>query len=220
MKEIHLTEIDSTQNYAKNLILNNEKNVVVVADMQTSGRGRNGHTWTSPHGGLWFSFDVNFHSDFPTLVIGIAAMEVLKEEYNCELKIKWPNDLILDGKKVGGILCEKVNNEVIAGIGINTNVKNIELNTATSLFNKTNKVVDNIELMKKIINKCNEFSDYSKEKIITIFRSNMAYIGEKCFISSLQSEAKILDVTNDGKLVVETGEGIKEINSGEINVCI
>ena len=74
--------------------------------------------------------------------------------------------------------------------------------------------------MKKIINKCNEFSDYSKEKIITIFRSNMAYIGEKCFISSLQSEAKILDVTNDGKLVVETGEGIKEINSGEINVCI
>lgn len=220
MKEIHLTEIDSTQNYAKNLILNNEKNFVVVADIQTSGRGRNGHTWTSPHGGLWFSFDVNFHSDFPTLVIGIATMEVLKEEYYCDLKIKWPNDLILDGKKVGGILCEKVKDEVIAGIGINTNVKNIELNTAISLFNKNNKAVDNIELMKKIINKCNEFSDYSKEKIITIFRNNMAYTGEKCFISSIQSEAKILDVTNDGKLVVETDEGIKEINSGEINVCI
>ena len=220
MKEIHLKEIDSTQNYAKNLILNNEKNFVVVSDMQTSGRGRNGHTWTSPHGGLWFSFDVNFHSDFPTLVIGIATMEVLKEEYNCDLKIKWPNDLILDGKKVGGILCEKVNNEIIAGIGINTNVKNIELNTATSLFNKTNKVVDNIELMKKIINKCNEFSDYSKEKIITLFRNNMAYIGEMCFVSSLQYEAKILDITNEGKLVVETDDGIKEIFSGEINVCI
>lgn len=220
MKKIHLKEVDSTQNYAKNLILNNEKNVVIVADIQTAGRGRNGHTWTSPHGGLWFSFDVNFYSDFPTLVIGVATMEVLKEEYGCELKIKWPNDLILDEKKVGGILCEKVNNEIIAGIGINTNVKSIELNTATSLFNKTNKVVDNIDLMKKIINKCNALSSYSEEKIITIFRNNMAYIGEKCFISSLQCEAKILDITSEGKLAVETDDGIKEIFSGEINVCI
>ena len=220
MKEIHLKEVDSTQNYAKNLILNNEKNFVVVSDIQTSGRGRNGHAWTSPIGGLWFSFDVNFHSDFVTLVIGVAAMEVLKEEYMCDLKIKWPNDLILDGKKVGGILCEKVNDEVIAGIGINTNVKDLELDTATSFLSKTKKVVNNIELMRKVINKCEEVSNYDKDKIIKIFRNNMAYIGEKCFVSSIQSEAKILDITSEGKLVVETNEGIKEIFSGEINVCI
>ena len=220
MKVIHLKEIDSTQNYAKKLILNNEKNFVIVADIQTSGRGRNGHTWTSPIGGLWFSFDIDFYSDFPTLVIGIAAMEILKKEYSCDLKIKWPNDLILNRKKVGGILCEKVNDEIIAGIGINTNVKDIELDTATSFFSKTNKVVDNIELMHEIIKKCEEISNWDGEKIIDIFRENMAYIGQECFVYSIQCKAKILDIASDGKLVVETDEGIKEINSGEINVCI
>ena len=220
MREIHLKEIDSTQNYAKKLILDKEKNFVVVSDIQTSGRGRNGHNWTSPFGGLWFSFDVNLESKFLTLLIGIATKEVLKEEYKCELKIKWPNDLILDGKKVGGILCERIENKVIAGIGINTNVKNIELNTATSFFDKTNKTVDNLTIMRNIINKCKEFSNYSEDKIIDIFRDNMAYIGEECFISSIQSKAKVLDINNEGKLIVETEEGIKEVNSGEISVCI
>lgn len=96
---------------------------VVVAEEQTEGRGRRGTTWQSPPGsGLWMSTLIGGHdalSPLP-LLVGLACAEGIEACVGrLGVAIKWPNDLLIDGLKVGGILCESVESGVVAGIGIN-----------------------------------------------------------------------------------------------------
>nr|WP_321466249.1 biotin--[acetyl-CoA-carboxylase] ligase [uncultured Desulfobulbus sp.] len=107
---------------------------VVWTESQHSGRGQYGRVFASPKGGLYFSlilrpqFDAQ-HVPLITLVTGLACRDVLHATYTVDLKIKWPNDLYLNGKKVGGILCENSFDTgsqppwpmVIVGVGINVN---------------------------------------------------------------------------------------------------
>ena len=136
MQEYYFNEINSTQDYAKKISLEGENNFVVFSDIQTCGRGRMSRNWQAPLGGLWFSFDNEFidKNGLFTIAIGIATRKVLAKVYNCKVLLKWPNDLIFENKKVGGIICEKVNEKVIVGIGINTNVKNIHEEKAITFF--------------------------------------------------------------------------------------
>lgn len=219
--EYKFSEITSTQDYAKSKILSGDKNFLVLSDYQTDGRGRSGRAWESTIGGLWFSFDEEFYekNNLITLSIGVAVREVLYEEYGCDVKLKWPNDLILEDKKVGGIICEKVNDRVLIGIGINTNNKKLSLDNAITFLNFTGKTVENYSIMKSIINRCEDFIKAENSVIIKLFRNNMAYKERQCFISSLKQKAKIIDIDFEGKLIVETDKGIKEIISGEINLC-
>ncbi len=107
---------------------------VVWTESQHSGRGQYGRVFTSPKGGLYFSLILRPHlgaQDIPliTLVTGLACRDVLHETYAVDLKIKWPNDLYLNGRKVGGILCENSFDTrstaswpmVVVGVGINVN---------------------------------------------------------------------------------------------------
>jgi len=97
---------------------------VVVAEEQTHGRGRRGAIWHSVRGaGLWMSLvlpgpRVPLHLP---LIIGVSVSEAIEESCNgVEVGIEWPNDLMVGGKKLGGILCETVAGHVVAGIGVNT----------------------------------------------------------------------------------------------------
>lgn len=222
MKEYHFDNIDSTQNYAKDLCFKPEKDFFVFADIQSSGRGRSGRIWESPIGGLWFSFDMDIprSNDLFTMTIGIAVREVLKEIYKEELQLKWPNDILLNRKKVAGIICERVQDRIIVGIGVNTNIKSINNSTADTFFNVTGITVDNYSVMKDIIERCKKTIKLTKDEIVEIFRSNMAYKGEECYISVLKENAKIIDISCDGNLIVEINNKIKEVAFGEINLCI
>lgn len=96
---------------------------VVVADEQTRGRGRRGSSWVSgSKAGLWMSVvagDVEVGAPLP-LRVGLACAEAIESLLpDVEVSLKWPNDLMLDGRKVGGILCEAVGDAVVVGIGIN-----------------------------------------------------------------------------------------------------
>lgn len=96
---------------------------IVVADEQTAGRGRRGAEWHSPAGcGLWMSV-VLAHGLAPEglpLVVGTACAEAIRSRApEIAVGIKWPNDLLVGGRKVGGILCERIDDSVVAGIGIN-----------------------------------------------------------------------------------------------------
>lgn len=222
MQEYYFNEITSTQDYAKEISINGKENFVVFSDSQTNGRGRYLRCWEAPNGGLWFSFDNEFSNKngIFTITIGVATRDVLEKIYNYKVLLKWPNDLILNNKKVGGIICEKVNEKVIIGIGINTNVKEIDNEKATTFIKELDKTIDNKVLMKKIIEKCKEYLGYDKDKILNKFRENMVYLGEECFVSALNEKVKILDIADDGKLIVEAKDGIKEVFTGEINECI
>lgn len=95
----------------------------VVADEQLRGRGRRGTTWVSlPGAGLWMTvvLDVESGSGTVPLEVGLACAGAIEEEApGVHVGIKWPNDLMVEGAKVGGILCESVGSKVLAGIGIN-----------------------------------------------------------------------------------------------------
>lgn len=215
MKYIFLKNIDSTQDYLKEKLKNGYNNIVVKADTQSLGHGRNGRSWASPLGGLWFSFDTEFCSDMITLTVGVAVREVCEQKFGCKLMLKWPNDLLLNGKKVAGIICQKIDDRVIVGVGVNTNVKKIEIENSVSFFEVTGKCVDNEELMKEIIQKYYYFCK-DVNKVIDEFRKNMAFVGEEKYVSAINKKVKIIGISDNGHLIIEDAENTKEVFIGEI----
>lgn len=167
---IHYKEIDSTQKEVWRRIENNniESGTLIIADRQTQGIGTHGRTWyADENGSIIFSFPVFLDTricnlDNFTIEIAISIVEVFEQLYKIKLDIKKPNDLMIKGKKVGGILTQtKVQGEnvknIVIGIGINTNkivfekeIKDI----ATSIKNEFDIDVDN----KKVITEfCKNF---------------------------------------------------------------
>lgn len=130
---------------------------IVIAARQTQGKGRRGRTWESPAGGLWFSIvlypELQLRDAAPlSLVFALAVARALERFITAPVKVKWPNDVLLGGKKVAGILLE-INTEfdrikyLVAGIGVNVNLRAEDLpaalrDQATSLYLETGQEVD------------------------------------------------------------------------------
>jgi len=230
MRVIRFEEMDSTQVYAKQLVREGETDFVVVADTQVCGTGRHGRTWGSPRGGLWFSFVCQKPKELPnevfylcTLAIGVCVKNLLEQVFDIELKIKWPNDILMNGKKICGILCEKIGESLICGIGINSNVLMealVKYNPmATSLVEETGKRVENIALMEQIIEVCTQKIQrlaVEKESIIKELNEALAYKGEKRYLTYLEKEAEIIGVDENGCLIVVEEGAKKHILAGEI----
>jgi len=121
-KLISLDKIHSTQDWAYDLIANKKAKdrTVVTATSQTAGRGRYKRTWISHTGNLYASFiyQIEERDSRLSYAIGVAVAETLYK-FGLKPKIKWPNDVLIDGKKISGILIEYSQNFVVVGIGIN-----------------------------------------------------------------------------------------------------
>jgi BirA family transcriptional regulator, biotin operon repressor / biotin---[acetyl-CoA-carboxylase] ligase len=127
---LHLSITDSTMLEASRLLESIHPapdNVLVIADEQHSGMGRNNNLWQSPFGGLWFTycFKAEQPSNQVALLVGLCLRDTLLElypDFEDRLKLKWPNDLLLDGKKLAGILVKAGSGFLSIGIGLNTNI--------------------------------------------------------------------------------------------------
>ena len=121
-KLISFDKIPSTQDYAHDLIVNGNATdkTVVIAQAQSAGRGRYKRTWVSHHGNLYASFIYKIAERDPKLsyAVAVAIAETLIS-FGITPQIKWPNDVLIDGKKISGVLIEYARNFVIVGIGIN-----------------------------------------------------------------------------------------------------
>ena len=126
-------EVSSTNTIAKFLSMNGVENgTVVISEKQTKAKGRSGKSWESPLGGVWLSIILNpnvDHSKIPliTLATGVAVAKTLENIGVEDPEIKWPNDIMINGKKVCGILTEAVAKfntieSVIIGVGIDANL--------------------------------------------------------------------------------------------------
>ena len=139
---IYLKKVDSTNNFASNLIINKEESqkslngTVVLAETQEKGKGRLERVWISPEGGLWFTIILKTgleEKNLPevTLIAAYSIAAVLDAEYKIKAIIKWPNDIYYENLKLGGILTEveKINSNIylIIGIGINANLDTEDL---------------------------------------------------------------------------------------------
>jgi BirA family transcriptional regulator, biotin operon repressor / biotin---[acetyl-CoA-carboxylase] ligase len=157
IKRIHFEEIDSTNNWAKEHfdVWSSDGITLVTANKQWAGRGRFNRSWQSPaadnlYASFCFWLPKNWHDlgHLPQL-LALAVMQVV-EKLNFQVKIKWPNDLLIDQKKLGGILCEVLEaagkKGMICGLGLNVNMSADELKMidrpATSLAAQSGKKYD------------------------------------------------------------------------------
>jgi biotin-[acetyl-CoA-carboxylase] ligase BirA-like protein len=127
-------KIKSTSDWAKKLAkMGAEEGTVTVAETQTAGRGRLGREWASPRGGLWFSIVLRpkvkaSEATKLVFVASLAVVRVLHQKCKLETETKWPNDVLVNGKKICGILAEtttKTGNvgSVVLGVGVNANFR-------------------------------------------------------------------------------------------------
>ncbi|MGI1690705.1 biotin--[acetyl-CoA-carboxylase] ligase [Thermoanaerobacter uzonensis] len=236
---IHKLVIDSTNNFAKEIASRVPDGTVIIAEEQTAGRGRLGRSWISQKGcGIWMSIILkpNIQPQEAINLTQVAAISVVKaieEVFHVESKIKWPNDIILNNKKVCGILTEMSSeidkiNYVIIGIGVNVNCDNFpeELKgKATSLYLETNSKVDRKKLTASILNNLefyyNAYLQKGFEYIRPICIEKSITIGRqiKVIANEGEIEGKAVTIDNNGSLVVETKEGKRlSIMSGDVSV--
>ncbi|HHV99719.1 MAG TPA: biotin--[acetyl-CoA-carboxylase] ligase [Clostridiaceae bacterium] len=248
-RQIHyFKSIDSTNNYAKKAAQEGcEEGTVIVADAQTSGRGRLGRSWESKEdSGIWMSVVLRPYIapedvQIMTLAASVAVVAALKSVAGVDAGIKWPNDIIIGGRKVCGILTEMSTemdrvNYLVLGIGININQKKEDFpeelrNTAISLkayMAENNMSVANIkrsDIIKIVLLELEKQYENMKrrntEEIINKWRENSVTIGRKVKIiyKNVEYEGTAKDVTDDGKLIVHCSDGVtREISSGEVSV--
>lgn len=231
---IYYEKIDSTNTYCKNNYLKLPDKSIVIAKTQTIGRGKNNRVWFSPEGGLYFSILLKSNpknANLLPLLTSVAIMNTLKA-LNIDIKIKWPNDIILNGKKLGGILVESkissTSNTYIVGIGLNIRsiLPSLNLkNKFTSLTEFTENLASNELILAHIIN---SFSDLlstlesNPNKILSIYKSNCVILNKEVFLNTENSSEKVLvlDINTDGSLRVKNlgTKAISNIYSGEFSI--
>ena len=172
MKWIYLKSIDSTNNFAKRLIKNNKitTDTVIIAEKQSRGKGTKGRKWYSDDpGGLYFSYiainQIQISKDPKNFVLNIGKeiAKALGDSSKENIYLEWPNDLMINKKKCGGILTEyykKDNEYIIIGIGININQSNFPANlkySATSLKIENQKEYNIINIVKTLSEQINNY---------------------------------------------------------------
>ncbi len=234
-------ELDSTNNYLKKLGSQGEKeNQLVIALSQTGGRGRMGRSFYSPNGtGIYFSLLLHpeFSAEkslFLTVMAAVSVTETVMKYNKNDVKIKWVNDIYIDGKKVCGILTEgainsrKMLDYAVVGIGINVvapengfpdDIKDI----ATAIFPGNTEKNIKEKIIADVVNSF--FSMYNGEDVDYIKRyKEYSYLtGKKINIISgeVTRPATVIDITDDCHLLVKNENGeIEEIASGDVSVRV
>ena len=208
-----------------------------VADFQTAGRGRLDHRWLAPAGvNLMFSavLDVAGHepSDIATLplVVGLAVVRTLQpllEKSRAKLTLKWPNDVLADGRKIAGILCELCDYRVVAGVGVNVNQTSFApeiTDRATSLALLSGKTFDRHEVLDMMLAELGRLHALWSKKGFAAIHPELTAIDHLSgqMVSVLQTDSDPMPVTGlcggiqpDGTLLV----GNTRIYAGEAHVC-
>ena len=237
---IYFNSLESTNKTAKEVAAVNDEGTVVVAEQQTKGRGRLGREWISPNRkGLYFSVILKPDTD-PTKVakltlMGAAAVNRGLLDMGMESQIKWPNDIVIKGKKVAGILTEMncelgTINHIVIGIGINVNQSRDEIpyelrDRATSLLIEGNRAINRKELFAAVLNRLDEFyldfmDEENTDRVLEICRDNSAVIGKDVLVIQGENSRKghVVGINHDGELQVRFDTGLEAIFSGEVSI--
>ncbi|ADL53807.1 biotin--[acetyl-CoA-carboxylase] ligase [Clostridium cellulovorans] len=242
---LYLPTIDSTNIKAKELANQDQSKYpngfLIISEEQTNGKGRLGRTWHSPSGcGLWFSLilrpNINL-VDIPkiTLISAVALCDSLKNS-GVDSQIKWPNDILINNKKIAGILTEmsslnSIVNFVILGIGLNVNTKAsqfpLELKeTASSLFIEYGNNFDKSKILADFLYIFEDLwfkflTNGSFDHILAKYKETSTVLHKKVKIINAGKESLVFvkDITEDGSLLVVTADGDEKlIISGEVSL--
>ena len=207
---VHFETIDSTNDYAKKVASQEPEGTVIISEEQTKGKGRIGRQWHSKSKeGIWMSIILKPNmipqkAPFITLIAGASIAKVLNE-LGVQANIKWPNDIIINNKKVAGILTE--------------------LSAEIDRYKEGHKI-SRVDIIRKILKEFeNLYLQYInkelKEETLDICRQHSAIIGKDVYLIKGEEKelVKCLDMNQEGNLVVRTKDNIiKEIMSGEVSI--
>lgn len=227
-KEIkYFKETESTNIIAHKIAASVNEGTLVIAESQTAGRGRLGRKWISPEGGIWLSIILKpriqpLHAPQITFLAGVSVARTIRS-LGLPAKIKWPNDILINGKKVCGVLTEiraeaDLIDYLIIGIGIDANVDTESFpddirDSSTSLKKEKGEKIDRAGFVRKLLEEFDElYLKFQKEgfkPILEEWRNMSATIGEWVKITTqahtIYGEATGVD--NEGALILETAEG-------------
>jgi BirA family biotin operon repressor/biotin-[acetyl-CoA-carboxylase] ligase len=235
----YFKEIDSTNNYAKTLAADGHpEGTVVIAESQSSGRGRRGRQWYSDSGqGIFLSLilrpplPVNELSRI-NMAIALAIVDAL-QEVGIKSGIKWPNDILIKDRKIAGILTEAITDMdgiefIVSGIGLNVNtlIKDFpaELRPiVTSVREEAGRMVSRVHLLQilllKLEQRYQQLISGAFTEILEQVRTLSLVIGRDITIKQLGgiTEGRAIDIDNNGFLLVRDGQGnIHHLMSGEV----
>ena len=222
-----LDTVDSTNTFAKEKLLNKDY-LVVISEQQTAGRGRQGKEWYSPNAGNIY-MTIKFRDKNPaplSLIIGLLISEAMDsvsgQKINAELK--WPNDLLINKKKICGILIESEMSadevEFIVGIGINYSLPKKE-----SWWGEIGELADILpreKLMNRILQNIIDYKENGYKNWKDAWEKRCMHIGiELKALSNNQKDTDIgifKGINEEGKMLLQTERGLKIISSGECSI--
>lgn len=232
-------ELDSTNNYLKKIGSEGEKeNQLVIALSQIGGRGRMGRSFYSPNGtGIYFS--LLLHPEFSaekslllTVMTAVSVAETIMKYNKNDVKIKWVNDIYIDGKKVCGILTEGAINRnknldyAVVGIGINiitpeNGFPDDIKNTATAIFPGNAEEYIKEKIIAEVVNRFFNMYNGNDKEYIRRYKEYSYLTGKEINIISgeITRPATVIDITDNCHLLVKNEKGeIEEISSGDVSV--
>lgn len=234
---VFLTQCHST-NDELSLLCKNERppeGIVVYTDQQLRGRGQRGNVWLAePSKNILMSLLLRpifleiKNQHYLNLIVGLAILDWLKESTRgLELKLKWPNDIYVNGRKLGGVLIENslkgaMLDYTIVGIGLNLNQEEMVIPEATSLIKETATSFDVIETMDELLYSIeywyNQLRNSNHQSILSNYHESLMWVNEPHFFKKKGElfEGIIRGINDIGQLKIEKGNEIEVFNIKEV----
>ncbi|MHC1760241.1 MAG: biotin--[acetyl-CoA-carboxylase] ligase [Negativicutes bacterium] len=237
----YFSKIGSTNDEAKKrAVASCPEGTLVITETQLGGRGRLSRGWFSPIGkGIWFS--VVLRPPFPpqeapkcTLMAAVAINRAIRELTGIPCGIKWPNDILCNGRKLVGILTEMsaemdAINHIVIGMGINVNIEAAEIptelkETATSVLMESGATVSRIDLFIKVLECLEELYLLVKNEgfaaVLSAWRQESITLGRMVNVIAPDKSfaGKAVDIDADGALLVETDQGMERVLAGDVSI--
>ena len=227
----YIDSVDSTNQHAWELIKKNiEIPAIVITKNQIKGKGQRENKWfSSKNKSLTFSIIINQNKKYEELLslkVAIAIIEGIKKNINIYCDLKWPNDIMANNKKIGGILIEQKEAKNVIGIGINVNESLKDINPIIENKTTSLKIISNLSIKLEMLlaNILNEFELYyyqlENEKIIKKWEKYCCHINKNIKFHDNQQilKGKFLGIKNNGNAIININGEKHIINSGIINL--
>ena len=241
---LYKEEIDSTNTEAKRQAFEENHGLLVIAEKQTLGKGRRGRSWDSPKGtGIWMSLLLqpkkvpSYKASMLTLITALSVVEAIFEVTGLKALIKWPNDIVVNGRKVCGILTEmSADNDgirhIIIGIGINVNTEEFpdeirEMATSLFLEQKKAELINRAVLVAAVLKKLEAYYEQflAEEELgflLEAYNKNLINLDRQVKVLGCdgreECQGTARGINKKGELLVETEEGLISVRSGEVSV--
>ena len=232
----HRASVTSTMEVARAAVeAGAPEGTLILADEQRQGRGRRGRGWASPPGGLWASLILtprasDAHAGCFSVLVAVGLAQALRDRFGLPIAVKWPNDLLIHGRKLGGTLIELTSqNEQLAWliVGVGLNVNNAppddarvpatslrrELGTDVEIYDAATTLIDGV---------AQAYGTFQRSGFAPIKRdwSNVSALGEQVWIvqNDRAERVQAMGLADDGRLIVRDDEGIRHLASEEITL--